>query len=158
MKCSLSPTYKHYTLWSFRTQWRQRNHSCIFIKKVRWLRLKYIHFNMIILKARRDVFELNIQYQYNVMWWNCDWVFKENAKPFVFKYFPKTEVYLEPSQISQMRIFVKIVNGLMPFTIFTKSSILYAWLSFINATKVLKPCVRSNFLAVAATLLNIFSY
>ena len=50
-------------------------------------------------------------------------------------YFPKTELYLEPSLISKMRTFVKIVNGLMLFTIFTKSSILDIWLGSKNATK-----------------------
>ena len=36
----------------------------------------------------------------------------------------KKQVYLEPSQTSNIETYVKIVNNLMPLTIFTKSSIL----------------------------------
>ena len=65
------------------------------------------------------------------------WVFKEITKSFVFKYFQKTEVYLESSQTSKMDPFVKIVNGLIPSTNLTKSSILHVWLGSKNATKSL---------------------
>ena len=36
---------------------------------------------------------------------------------------------LEPSQTSKMKLFLKIVNSFLSLTIFTKSSILYIWLS-----------------------------
>ena len=74
----------------------------------------HVHFKMIILK--RDTFNLKGRH-YN-------WVFKEITKSFAFKYFQKTEVHLEPSQASKIKPFVKIVNGLRPLPIFTKSSIL----------------------------------
>ena len=53
--------------------------------------------------------------------------FQRNCKifyPQVFPYFRKTEVYLEPIQISKMGLFVKILKRLMLLTILTKSSIL----------------------------------
>ena len=40
--------------------------------------------------------------------------FKEITKSFTFEYFQKTEVYLEPIETSKMKLFVKIVNSLMP--------------------------------------------
>ena len=72
--------------------------------------------------------QLNIQRNYKIF--------------FFFKYFQKTEVYLEPSQISKMELFVKIATDLMLLTIFTKSSIVDVWLG----------------LTLAAIWLNIFSY
>ena len=63
------------------------------------------------------------------------WVFKEITKSFVFKYFQKTEVYLESSQTSKMDPYVKIVNGLIRSTILTESSILHVWQGSKNATK-----------------------
>ena len=56
------------------------------------------------------------------------------TKSFTFKYFQKTEVYLEPIQTSKMKLFVKIVNSLMPLTILTKSSILDFLMGSKNAT------------------------
>ena len=53
----------------------------------------------------------------------------------VFLYFQKAEVYLEPIQTSKTEIFVKIVDSLMPLTVFKKSSILDIWLDSKNATK-----------------------
>ena len=41
-----------------------------------------------------------------------------------------SEVYSEPSQISKMKRFVKMVNGFQPFTIFAKRSILDLRLGF----------------------------
>ena len=63
------------------------------------------------------------------------WVFKEITKSFTFKYFQKTEVYLEPIQRPKMELFVKIVNSLLLLTISTKNSILDVWLGSKNATK-----------------------
>ena len=37
------------------------------------------------------------------------------------------EAYSEPSRTSTMELFMKIVNGLNPWTIFPKSSILDIW-------------------------------
>ena len=47
--------------------------------------------------------------------------------------FPKEE-YWEPSQTSKMKLFVQIVNGLQPLTIFAKSSILDIWVGTEYAT------------------------
>ena len=40
-----------------------------------------------------------------------------------------SEVYLEPSQTSNMELLKKIANGFKPFLIFPNSSILDIWLS-----------------------------
>ena len=70
------------------------------------------------------------------MFLNYNLVFKEITRSFVFKNFQKTaEVYLEPSQTSKMEPFVKMMNGLMPLTMFTKSFILDVPLASKNATK-----------------------
>ena len=89
------------------------------------------HFNMIILKLT-GVFEIHVHFKmiilkrdtFNLKGRHYNWVFKEITKSFVFKYFQKTEVYLEPSQAPKIKPFVKIVNSLRPLTTFTKSSIL----------------------------------
>ena len=76
---------------------------------------------------------------------------QRNYKLFYFQQFPKTEVYLEPSQTSKMKPLVKIVNGLMRLTNFTKSCILDVSLVSKNATKILiKTSLSSTFLALAA--------
>ena len=90
-------------------------------------------------------------------WWNYNWVFKEIKKPFVFNYFQKTEVYFEPSQTSKMKPSVKIVNGLMPWTIFIRSSILYVWLVSKNATKSFnKSFCEFNFFSFSSHLVKYF--
>ena len=38
-----------------------------------------------------------------------------------------SQAYSEPSQTSKMKLFVKIVNGFQPFTIFAKSFISVDW-------------------------------
>ena len=81
---------------------------------------------MIILKLT-DIF--------NFIWWNCNWVLEEITKSFIFQYFLKVEVYLEPIQTSKMELFVKIINNLMPLTTSTKSSNSYFWSGSKNATK-----------------------
>ena len=58
-------------------------------------------------------------------------------KIFVFNYFQNTEMYLEPSETSEIKPFAKIVNGLMLLTVFRKSSILGTPLGSKNATKSL---------------------
>ena len=45
---------------------------------------------------------------------------KEIKKSFIFQYFQKTKLYLEPIQISKTKLFVKIVNSLIPLTNFNK--------------------------------------
>ena len=50
-----------------------------------------------------------------------------------FKIF-NTETYSEPSRISQMELFAKIVNGFQPLTIFARSSILDVRLGFEYAS------------------------
>ena len=42
----------------------------------------------------------------------------------------KPETYSQPSQTSKMEVFIKIVNGFQPFTVFIKSSILDIWLGY----------------------------
>ena len=54
-------------------------------------------------------------------WWGTSCV-----KYQVDKY---TEVHSEPCQTSKMELFVKIINGFYPLTIFTKSSISGVWQS-----------------------------
>ena len=38
-----------------------------------------------------------------------------------------SEEYSDPSQTAHMKLFVKIVNGLNPFAVFAKYSLLDAW-------------------------------
>ena len=71
----------------------------------------HFHFKMIILEREQMFWD----YTFNLKWWNYNWVFKEITKSFTFKYFQKTEAYLEPIQTSNLKIFVKIVNLLMLF-------------------------------------------
>ena len=98
-----------------------------------------------------------LNYMLNIEWWNYNWVFKETTKSIVFKYFQKTEVYLEHSQTSKMKPFVKIINSLMLSTIFTKGSIIDVWLGSKNATKSFnKSFCELSFLALAAIWLNVF--
>ena len=80
--------------------------------------------------------QMFLNYTFNLKWWNYNWVFREITKSFTFKYFQKTELYLEPIQTSKMELFVKIVNSLMPLTILTKRSILDVWLGSENTTKI----------------------
>ena len=42
--------------------------------------------------------------------------------------FDITEMYLEPTQLSKMQLFAKIVKGFQDITIFRKTSILDVWL------------------------------
>ena len=79
--------------------------------------------------------QMLLNYTFNLKWWNYNWVFKEITRSCTFKYFEKTEVYLEPIEISKMELFVKIINSLMPLTILTKCSIVDVWLGCQNATK-----------------------
>ena len=76
-----------------------------------------------------------LNYTFNLKWWDYNWVFKEITRSCTFKYFQKTEVYLEPIEISKMELFVKIVNSLMPLTILTMCSIVDVWLGCQNSTK-----------------------
>ena len=46
----------------------------------------------------------------------------------LWSYVYGTQVYLEPNQISTMKIFVKTVSGWKPLTNFAKSSILDFWM------------------------------
>ena len=78
---------------------------------------------------------------------------------FVFKYFQKREMYLEPSQTFKMKPFVKIADGLMALTIFIKSPILHVRLGCKNTTKSFrKATVSSTFLVLTTISLNIFSF
>ena len=57
-------------------------------------------------------------------------------------------MYLKPIQTSKMKPFVKIVNDLMPLTIFTKSSILDVWLVSKTSTKSFnKSFCKFNFIS-----------
>ena len=68
-------------------------------------------------------------------------------------------MYLEPIQTSNMKIFVKMVNILMPLTILTKSFILldttFDWILKTPKASI-KAFVSPTFLALAATWLNTF--
>ena len=113
----------------------------------------HVHFKMIILKREQMLWitrsiwsdETTIEYS------------KKLKNLFVFNYFQKTEVYFEPSQTSKMKPSVKIVNGLMPWTIFTRSSILYVWLVSKNATKSFnKSFCEFNFFSFSSHLVKYF--
>ena len=100
-----------------------------------------------------DVFEYK-RFRFNIKWLNYNWLFKENAISFVFKYFQKTE----PSQTSKMESFVKIVNGLMSIIIFTKNSILDFWLGSKNANKSFnKSLCEFNFFIFSSHLVKYLS-
>ena len=104
-------------------RWNKKHFSSL-------LRLKYIVILIMIILKLADAFEIHVHFKMiilkgeqvflNLKGWNYNWVFKEITKSFTFKYFQKTEVYLVPIQISKMEVFVKIVNSLMPLTIFNK--------------------------------------
>ena len=55
---------------------------------------------------------------------------------------PRPEAYSEPSRISKMELFTKIVNGFQPLIIFSKSFILDVWLGSLPLTSII---VRSCF-------------
>ena len=113
---------------------------------------------MIILKLT-DVFEIHAHFKMVILKLEqfLNYVIQRIARSFTFKYFQKTEVYLEPIQTSKMELFVKIVNILRPLTILTKSSILDLCLCSKNATKSFnKASASSTFLTFAAVWLNTF--
>ena len=65
---------------------------------------------MIILKLT-DVFEIHAHFKMIILKLEqmfLNYVFKEITKSFTYKYFQKTDVYLEPIQTSKMELFVKI--------------------------------------------------
>ena len=115
----------------------------------------HIHFKMITLKRKQMFFN----YTFNLKWWNYNWVFKEITKSFAFKYFQKREVYLDPIQISNIELFVKIVNSLILLIILIKSSILDAWLVLKKPLKAsIKAFMNSTFLALPVIFLNTFLF
>ena len=66
-------------------------------------------------------------------------------------------MYLKPIQTSKMKAFVKIVNDLIPLTIFTKSSILDVWLVSKTSTKSFKSFCEFNFISfIKGTLMQIW--
>ena len=78
-------------------------------------------------------------------------------KIFVFNYFQNTEMYLEPSETSEIKPFAKIVNGLMLLTVFRKSSILGTPLGSKNATKSFnKSLWEQNFFSFSCYLVKCF--
>ena len=112
------------------------------------------HFNMIILKWSYQNLQMYLKYKFilnwsykiwkrwqmllnytlNLKWWNYKWLFKEITS-FAFKYFQKTEVYLEAIQTSKVELFAKTVDSLLSWTVFTKSFTFDVWLGCKNATK-----------------------
>ena len=124
---------------------------------------------MILLKLT-DVFEIQVHiilkreqmlldYPLNLKWWNYNWEFKEITKSFTFKYFQKTEGYLEPIQTTKRELFVKIVHSLIPLTILTKCSILDVWLACKNATKSFnKSSCEFNIFSFSYLVKHFFSF
>ena len=56
-----------------------------------------------------------------------------------------SKVYSEPSQVSEMKLFEKIVNSWKPLTIFSESSILCVWLGSAYAFGIVVLFKCSNF-------------
>ena len=111
---------------------------------------------MIVLKLT-GVFEIRVHFRMIIL--QQEQMLLNYTFCFVFKYFQKREMYLEPSQTFKMKPFVKIADGLMALTIFIKSPILHVRLGCKNTTKSFrKATVSSTFLVLTTISLNIFSF